>query len=306
MNPVQVKGEVLSVKQVGAYLAMTVVASGIAEQTRPGQFVAVAVGGDDSSMLLRRAFSIHRVASRGVYGGTVEFVFAVNGKGTAWLADRDARDPIDVVGPLGKPFALPKDPANCVLVGGGYGAAPLFMLADVLRRRGCRVDFVLGAASDDRLFGALDAKRMAASVAFTTEDGSYGERGRVSDVLPEVIERVHADVVYACGPMAMLGAVYGIAAQSYGGAGIPTYVAVEEAMACGVGVCMTCVLPVIGDDGQTRMARSCVDGPVFAGDRIRWDALGTVPADALGAAAMGDVATGPVHVPVVVGGDVDG
>jgi dihydroorotate dehydrogenase electron transfer subunit len=286
MPPVQVKGEVLSVKQVGAYFAMTVVASGIAEQTRPGQFVAVAVGGDDGAMLLRRAFSIHSVASRGVYGGTVEFVFAVHGKGTDWLAHRHPHDPIDIVGPLGRPFALPKDPAHCVLVGGGYGAAPLFLLADGLRKRGCRVDFVLGAASADRLFGALDAKRMAASVAFTTDDGSYGERGRVSDVLPAVIDRVHADVVYACGPMPMLEAVYAVSAQAYGGAGIPTQVAVEESMACGVGVCMTCVLPVIGDDGQTRMARSCVDGPVFPGDRIRWDALGTVPADALGAAAM--------------------
>jgi dihydroorotate dehydrogenase electron transfer subunit len=287
MPPVQVRGEVLSTKQIGAYLSMTLVAAGIAEQTRPGQFVALSVGGDDGSLLLRRAFSIHQVASRGVYGGTVEFIFSVNGRGTAWLASRRAHDPIDVVGPLGRPFTLPKDPVNCVLVGGGYGAAPLFMLADALRKRGCRVDVVLGAASTDRLFGALDAKRMAASVAFTTDDGSYGERGRVSDVLPEVIERVHADVVYACGPMPMLEAVYAVAAAAYGGAGIPTQVAVEESMACGIGVCMTCVLPVIGKDGQTTMARSCVDGPVFAGDRIRWDALGTVPADAVGAAAMG-------------------
>jgi dihydroorotate dehydrogenase electron transfer subunit len=286
VTAVQVKGEVLSVKQVGAYLSMTVVASGIAEQTRPGQFVAVAVGGADSGLLLRRAFSIHKVAQRGVFGGTVDFVFAVHGKGTAWLARRHAHDPIDVVGPLGKPFALPKEPAHCVLVGGGYGAAPLFMLAETLHQRGCRVDFVLGAASVDRLFGALEAKRMAASVAFTTDDGSYGERGRVSDVLPEVIARTHADVVYACGPMPMLHAVYSVAAQAYSGAGIPVQVAVEESMACGVGVCMTCVLPVIGADGETRMSRSCVDGPVFAGDRIRWDALGTVPADALGAAAM--------------------
>lgn len=289
--PVQVRGEVLAVKQVGAYLSMTVVASGVAEQTRPGQFVAVAVGGDDGSMLLRRAFSIHRVASRGVYGGTVEFIFSAHGKGTTWLARQRPHDPIDVVGPLGRPFTFPKDPANCVLVGGGYGAAPLFLLAESLRNRGCRVDFVLGAATQDRLFGALDAKRMATSVAFTTEDGSYGEQGRVSDVLPDVIEKTHADVVYACGPMAMLEAVYAVSAASYGGAGIPTQLAVEEAMACGIGVCMTCVLPIIGDDGQTRMLRSCIEGPVFAGDRIRWDALGTVPADAVGAAAMGLAAT---------------
>ena len=286
MPPMQVRGEVLAIKQVGAYWAITVVASGIAEQTRPGQFVAVAVGGDDGSMLLRRAFSIYQVASRGVYGGTVEFIFAAHGKGTQWLARRRPHDPIDVVGPLGRPFALPKDPANCVLVGGGYGSAPLFLLADALRKRGCRVDFVLGAATQDRMFGALDAKRMASSVAFTTDDGSYGEQGRVSDALPAVIERAHADVVYACGPMPMLEAVYAVSAAAYGGAGIPTQLLVEESMACGIGVCMTCVLPVIGDDGQTRMLRSCAEGPVFAGDRIRWDALGTVPADALGAAAM--------------------
>jgi dihydroorotate dehydrogenase electron transfer subunit len=280
---VQVKGEVLSIKPVGDYFSMTVVAPGIAQQTRPGQFVALAIGGADSSMLLRRAFSIYAVRETGVYGGTVEFIFSVTGKGTGWLAKRRPYDPVDVVGPLGRPFSLPKDPANCVLVGGGYGAAPLFMLAEALRSRGCRIDIVLGASTGDRLFGALDAKRMAATVAFTTDDGSYGEQGRVSDVLPDVIDRVHADVVYACGPMPMLEAVQRVAGAAYGGAGIPTQLAVEESMACGVGVCMTCVLPVIGADGQTRMLRSCVEGPVFAGDRIRWDSLGTVPADAVGA-----------------------
>jgi dihydroorotate dehydrogenase electron transfer subunit len=281
--PVQVKGEVLSVKPVGDYYSMTVVASGIAEQTRPGQFVAVAVGGEDGGMLLRRAFSIYSVRETGVYGGTVEFIFSVTGKGTAWLARQRAYDPIDVVGPLGRPFALPREPANCVLVGGGYGSAPLFLLADALRTRGCRIDAVLGASTGDRLFGALDAKRMAASVAFTTDDGSYGEKGLVSDALPDVIDRVHADVVYACGPMPMLQAVQEVASAAYGGAGIPTQLAVEESMACGIGVCMTCVLPVIGSDDNTRMVRSCVDGPVFAGDRIRWDALGGVPEDAIGA-----------------------
>jgi dihydroorotate dehydrogenase electron transfer subunit len=283
--PVQVKGEVLSIKPMGEYHSMTVVAPGIAELTRPGQFVAVAVGGEGGGMLLRRSFSIYSVRETGVYGGTVEFIFSVTGKGTAWLSKQRPYDPIDIVGPLGRPFSLPKDPANCVLVGGGYGSAPLFMLADALRARGCRTHIVLGAATADRLFGALDAKRMAASVAFTTEDGSYGERGRVSDVLPEVVERVRADVIYACGPMPMLEAVQHVAGNAYGGAGIPTQLAVEESMACGVGVCMTCVLPILGQDGETRMLRSCVDGPVFAGDRIRWDSLGSVPADAVGASA---------------------
>ncbi len=79
--------------------------------------------------------------------------------------------------------------------------------------------------------------------------------------------------------MGMLRAVSDLAAER----GIPAQVAVEESMACGIGVCMTCVLPVVGDDDVTRMVRSCVEGPVFAGDRVRWDDVGTVPSDALGA-----------------------
>jgi dihydroorotate dehydrogenase electron transfer subunit len=279
MPPVQVTGEVLSNKRYGAYHAVTVVAPGIAEAARPGQFVAVAVGGAQSSMLLRRAFSIYATSERGVYGGTVEFVFAVHGKGTEWLSRVRQGDSLDVVGPLGRAFKLPAEPCTATLVGGGYGTAPLFGLAETLRARGCRVDFVVGAASQERLFGALDAKRISSSVVFTTDDGSYGERGWVSDVLPDVIERTRSDVVYACGPMGMLRAVAAIAAEH----GITSQVAVEEAMACGIGVCMTCVLPVRGTDGITRMVRSCVDGPVFMGDALRWDALHTVPADCLGA-----------------------
>ena len=277
--PLQVTGEVLTLKRVGAYHALTVVAPGIPELTRPGHFLAVQVGGPESSMLLRRAFAIYDARSSGVYGGTVQVVFAVHGKGTAWLAQRRPQDRLDVVGPLGKPFRLPAHPVSATLVGGGYGSAPLLPLARVLRERGCRVSFVLGAGSVDRLFGHLDAKRMADTLAVTTDDGSLGERGRVSDVLPAVLERTDADVVYACGPMPMLRAVAGLAAER----GIASQVAVEESMACGIGVCMTCVLPVVGDDGLTRMVRSCVEGPVFLGDRVRWDDVGTVPPDTVGA-----------------------
>jgi dihydroorotate dehydrogenase electron transfer subunit len=276
---VQVKGEILTLRRIGAYHAMTVVAPGVAEVAKPGQFVTIAVGGPDTSMLMRRPFSIYQIRERGVYGGTVEFVFSVEGRGTAWLAARQPHEPVDIVGPLGRPFSLPREPATCVLVGGGYGTAPLFPLADALRARGCRVDFVMGAAREERLFGALDAKRISATLTVTTDDGSVGHRGWVSDVLPEVLATTKADVVYACGPMGMLRAVSRKAAD----AGIACQIAVEELMACGIGVCMTCVLPVIGDDGATRMVRSCIDGPVFHGDRVRFDDIGTIPADAVGA-----------------------
>ncbi len=142
---VQMRGTVLTVRQVDAYHAITIVAPGIAARFKPGQFVAVAVGGPDTSMLLRRAFSIHDV--RPDHGGTVEFVFSAAGRGTRWLAERRARDLLDLAGPLGRPFPVPRDPVSCLLVGGGYGSAALFALADRLRERRCSVDFLLGAAS---------------------------------------------------------------------------------------------------------------------------------------------------------------
>ncbi|PSK96863.1 dihydroorotate dehydrogenase electron transfer subunit [Murinocardiopsis flavida] len=286
LGPVQMRSPVLTVRRVDAYVAITVVAPGVAERFRSGQFVSVAVGGDQSSMLLRRPFAVHDVKPD--HGGTVEFRFAVRGQGTAWLADRRSRDLLDIVGPLGRPFPLPRDPVNCVLVGGGSGSAPLFPLAQALRRRGCRVDFVIGAASADRVFGAIGARRVAETATFTTDDGSFGVRGTVVDALPGVIEDARSDVVYACGPMPMLREVSALAANF----GVPVQVSVEEAMACGVGVCMSCVLPVVGDDGITRMARSCVDGPVFRGERVRFDDVGAIPFDALGAPGWKSVEQG--------------
>jgi dihydroorotate dehydrogenase electron transfer subunit len=286
-RPVQVRGQLLSIRRVGAYQHLTLLAPGVAETARPGNFVALAVGGEQTGMLLRRSFSIYRTTPTGVYGGTVDVVVADAGKGTHWLTTRAVGEPIDVVGPVGRPFPLPKEPVSCTLVGGGYGTAPLFWLAEQLRERGCRVDLVLGAASEDRLFGVLDARRLGTTATVTTDDGTAGVRGRVTDVLPGVLDRADTSVVYACGPMAMLRAVTEVATAH----GAVAQVAVEEAMACGIGICMTCVMPVVGADGATRMVRSCVEGPVFRGDRVRWDAwsdgIGHVPTDAVGAPGGG-------------------
>lgn len=277
--PNQYRGEVVSVRRAGSYFVLTLTAGAMAETARPGHFVALAIGGEESGLLLRRAFSIHGVQQRGVFGGTVDVVVSPHGAGTRWLAQRHRGDTVDIVGPLGRPFSLPRDPVSCALVGGGYGSAPLFMLAEQLRARGCRVDMVLGAANEDKLFGVLEGKRMASTVTITTDDGSAGVRGRVTDGLAKVMASHGTEVVYACGPMGMLAAVAQMATET----GVYSQCAVEESMACGIGVCMTCVLPVIGDDGVTRMVRSCVDGPVFRGDTVRWADVGTVPPDTLGA-----------------------
>lgn len=282
-RPAQAEGRVLANRSVGGYRHLTLHAPGVGETAQPGHFVALSVGGEQSSMLLRRAFSIHRAAAT----GAVDVIVADAGPGTHWITRRRVDDPIGVVGPLGSPFPLPPEPAGCVLVGGGYGSAPLFWLAEVLRGNGCRVDIVLGAATEDRLFGVAEAQRVADTATVTTDDGSLGARGRVTDVLPGVLERGGASIVYACGPMAMLRAVTEAATAH----GAVAQVAVEESMACGIGVCMTCVMPVAGADGLTRMARACVEGPVFQGDRVRWDAwrdgIGLVPDDAIGAPAVG-------------------
>jgi dihydroorotate dehydrogenase electron transfer subunit len=277
--PIQVKGEVLDVRRSGAYHVLSITAPGITELTRPGHFVTVGIGGEESALLLRRAFAVHQVQSRGVYGGTLDIVVGVHGNGTQWLADRRRHDTLDLVGPLGRPFILPKERVNCVLIGGGYGTAPLFMLAEQLRERGCRVDTIVGAATEEKLFGRLELKRLSSTLTITTDDGSLGVQGRVTDILPDLMQKSDAAVVYACGPMPMLAAVADIATEyrAY------SQCAVEEAMACGVGVCMTCVLPIIGEDGITRMLRSCTEGPVFRGDRVRWSEIGTIPPDTVGA-----------------------
>src|SRR5260370_28114112 len=136
---------------------MTVVAPPVAERFRPGQFMDAGAGGPRTAMLLRRAFSIYDV--RPDHGGTVEFVFAALGRGTQWLARRRARDTLDVTRPLGRPFPIPRDRVNCLLVGGGYGSSPLFRLADRLRAPRCHVDFLPRAPSAARVFCALTAPR---------------------------------------------------------------------------------------------------------------------------------------------------
>jgi NAD(P)H-flavin reductase len=275
-RPVQREVEVVGRRPVAAYVELTLDAPEIAAAAEPGQFVAFAVGGPLSAALLRRSIAIAETTD-----WRVAVVVAPHGAGSTWLAGLRPGDRVDVVGPLGRPFPLPEPGVPALLVGGGYGAAALVGLAARLAGRGSQVAAVAGAASADRLCSVDELSAMCATVAVTTDDGSAGRRGLVTLAVEELIG--DAGVVYACGPMPMLRAV----AETATARGIPSYVAVEEAMACGIGVCMTCVLPVVGADGRTRFSRSCTEGPVFGGDRVRFADVGTLPADVVGADAMG-------------------
>lgn len=271
--------EVLSNKKVGAYHHMVFAVGELAAFCRPGNFVAISVGDSSSNLILRRAFAIYRASDRGQYGGTIELVVAAHGSGSRWLAGRQIHDRVNMVAPLGTHFGIPTEPVNSLLVGGGYGSAPLFGLAEVLKNQGSRVDIVLGASSAGKIYAPLEGKRAVNTMTMTTEDGSTGIKGRVTDALPALIEKYSTDIIYSCGPMAMLAAIDEIA-QKFG---LVHQCAVEESMACGIGVCMTCVLPIKGDDGVTRMLRTCIDGPVVDGAMVSWDSKRKIPEGTWGA-----------------------
>jgi dihydroorotate dehydrogenase electron transfer subunit len=298
-GPVRMRAEVVSRRRSGPYVVLTVAAGEIARRARPGHFVEIAV--EAPGTLLRRPLSIARAdrVSSGI--GTIELVVGEDGVGSAWLADVDTHDALDLVGPLGRPFPLPKRPASCLLVGGGYGAAPLHYLTEILVAEGHRVDLVVGASSESHLLHSMDAKRLATSLQFTTDDGSAGIAGRVTDALADAVRRGGTDVIYACGPNPMLAAVSAAGAVL----GVPVRVSLEERMACGVGVCFTCVVPVRDRDGEVSMRRSCFEGPVFDGSRVDWARMGLGAASSAGAAAVGGRPTPSAGPSPVAGGAMD-
>ena len=281
MNPraAQIAAELISNKKVGAYHHMVFSVGDLAAQARPGNFVAIAVGGESSAMVLRRAFAIYRSTEKGPEGGLIELVVAPHGQGSRWLTSLEPHAVVDMVAPLGTQFGIPTEPVRALLVGGGYGSAPLFGLAELLKGRGCRVDMVLGASTASKIYAPLDGKRSVSSLTLTTDDGSTGILGKITDVLPKLIEENEIEIIYSCGPMGMLQAITKISDRY----GILHQCAVEESMACGIGVCMTCVLPVKGEDGVIRMLRSCIDGPVMDGSRVIWDSKKQIPEGTFGA-----------------------
>ncbi len=266
---VQVSAELLDAKTIGAYRHLSVIAPGVPERFRPGNVVAVSLA--DSARLGRRSYWIHRVRPVGGYGAVLQLVVEPTGVGGSWLAGLPNGSRFELTGPLGRPFALPKEPVSCVLVGEGYSAAPLFPLAERLRERGCGVTLVVAGRDEAHLLSALEARRSARAVTVVTEDGSVGRKGRVADVLTETLGRAEAAVVYAAGELETLHAV--AAAAEVQGAWSQTAIAVHQP--CATGLCHGCPVPVMGEDGVAREARACLDGPVLRGDRVRWvDLLG--------------------------------
>jgi len=266
----QLLAPIVSNKKVGQYHQIIINVGDLASLCKPGNFVAINVGGDSSSMILRRAFAISRVAISSTFGGTMEIIAAPHGQGSKWLCAQGEGAVLDIVAPLGTAFGIPTEPVPVLLVGGGYGSAPLFGLAEVLNARGCRVDMLLGASTASKIYAPMEGKRAVNSMRIYTEDGSMGQIGRVTDPISEIVKDLDIAVVYSCGPMAMLSAITKITDSRC----VVHQCEVEEAMACGIGVCMTCVLPVQTEDGTISMLRSCIDGPVMDGSKVQWSLVG--------------------------------
>lgn len=263
----RVRAEILSSRRFGAYHDLTIVAPEIAEKARPGQFLSVAMP-EERAFFLRRHFSIHQSARRGGWAGTLEFAFDPKGPGTEWLARARAHEFVDVIGPLGKGFASPRRLTNCLLVAEGHGAPSMYFLAQELRAKGKKVDMAIGAADIDHVFKPIEAKRLSQTVGIATADGSMGERGKVLDLLPGMVEQTQAEVIYAAGPNELLRSIAEFCRERR----IPAQVAVEERMGCGLGLCFTCAVPVARKDGSGYDSlRACSEGPVFNPARIVWD-----------------------------------
>ncbi|MBQ8051540.1 MAG: dihydroorotate dehydrogenase electron transfer subunit [Bacteroidaceae bacterium] len=220
-------------------------------ECRPGQFAQLRV--DGPGVFLRRPISIHDVE-----GDEISFLVQVVGEGTRWLADLKVGDRLNVVMPLGNGFSMPASEGRVLLVGGGVGVAPLLYQGKALKEQGIPFAFLLGARTKDLLL-RLDAFRQLGDVYVTTEDGSEGERGFVTQHSQLSASDGRWTMIQTCGPTPMMRAVARYAQER----GIPCEVSLENKMACGVGACLCCVQ-------QTTEGHKCVctDGPVFDAQMI--------------------------------------
>ena len=215
------------------------------EEQKPGRFVNIRLDG----LYLRRPISVYDSEP-----GRLTIIYKVVGKGTRQMADIQPGEPLDVLTGLGNGYDLSKAGDRPLLLGGGVGVPPLYLLAGKLAGQGKQVTAVLGFNTRAEVFGEAEFRALGCSVTVTTADGSCGTKGFVTDALPE-----DYSYFYACGPEPMLKAVY--RATRTGG-----QFSFEERMGCGFGACMGCSCRTI-----TGYKRICREGPVLEKEEILWE-----------------------------------
>jgi len=245
-----------------AYFRLVLRAPEIARATQPGQFLHLRIP-PLRDALLRRPFSIFQAD-----GETVSILYKTVGKGTDMLARMGAGEELSAIGPLGHGFTVPaRGGETPLLVAGGYGMAAMYLLAERSPQKG--IVFVGGRRRVDILCEA-EFRKLGWDVRATTEDGSYGEKGMVTQALLAALRTPHSALrtfkLFACGPTPMLKAVAKIADEFK----VPAEISMDEHMCCGVGVCLTCVIPVKTASGW-EYQRTCTEGPVFDSQEVLWE-----------------------------------
>ncbi len=244
------------------YVLIRLVYRGLLPQMEPGQFVEVRIDGSPSTFL-RRPISINLVDYQ---LNELWLLVAVVGDGTRWMAQRKVGEKLNCLLPLGRGFSLQSGQTALhgrLLVGGGVGVAPLLYLGKKLKEGGVEPTFLLGARTKRDLL-MLDEFRKYGRVLVTTEDGSEGEQGFVTN--HSVLRQERFGFIQCCGPTPMMKAVAHYARENH----IECEVSLENLMACGLGACLCCVEKIRTTEGEATNVCVCKDGPVFNINQLLW------------------------------------
>jgi dihydroorotate dehydrogenase electron transfer subunit len=268
--PIDIEARVIGNTRLSPdYNVVSLAAPQIAELTLPGQFVMIKPGrGHDP--LLRRPFSVFEIlytANAKIEGFSI--LSKRIGVTTRMLYDLVDGDVVSCLGPLGQSFELVDPPAEAWMIAGGVGLAPFATLTSALRAHGTRTKLFYGARKGDELFYADWFDHPDLQLILATEDGTRGDRGRITAPLERELQQATGREVrmYACGPEPMLEAVARLAAKY----GRRCQVSVERTMGCGMGGCYSCVIPMKDARGSQHYVRSCMGGPVLEAADVVWE-----------------------------------
>ncbi len=249
-----------NVKVAPEHYRLTLLSNKISRESLPGQFI-MARCSDGTDPLLRRPISLNRIDTA---KGTIDILFRVAGNGTRLLSEKDPGSDIDIIGPLGNGFKIDPNKQVAILVGGGAGIAPLLSVAKDLTRKTKANYALIGANSRDSVLLENDFKDLGFQTAVSTDDGSYGTKGTVVDILMSLVSSNFSPAnaqIFACGPKPMIRALEDVAMEYK----VPCQVSLEEWMACGVGSCFGCTVKT-----KQGYKKVCSDGPIFNAGDILW------------------------------------
>lgn len=225
----------------------------IAQHAKAGQFLHVSI--KDNGVLMRRPISISGVDKN---NNSVTILYQIKGRGTNYLSKLKKSDTIDTLGPLGNGFPIPNG-KKCALVGGGIGIAPLYQLAKKIDK----CDVYLGFRTNG--YYVEKFKELSNKVYVTSDDGSIGRKGFITEILRENLSNY--DMVFVCGPKLMMKKIkYYCEEES-----IQCYLSLEEKMGCGIGACLVCSCKTKSPEGKWHYSKVCNDGPVFNAKEVILD-----------------------------------